>query len=222
MIIVGHRGAKALAPENTIASLVKGVSHGVDMLEFDVRVTSDHIPVLHHDACVTDPNGDNHDIAEYTYAELKKHKPNLALLSEVFTQISHNTAMYVEVKSVATITPIVAAIKDALRAGWPPEQLYIASKNQSILLQLHTALPDLQKIVIHPWSGVIATRYAKQVNTNFLAIDQRWLWSGFISSMTKRNWRIMAYTLNDPTKAYRWEQAGLYAVITDSPDRFEK
>jgi len=51
-------------------------------------------------------------------------------------------------------------------------------------------------------------------------MNQRWLWSGFISMVAKRN-ELYAYPLNDPVKAARWAQHGLAGVITDYPDRFK-
>src|SRR3989442_12124372 len=47
--VVGHRGAAAHAPENTIASLERGVREGADDVEFDVQRTADGVPVLLHD-----------------------------------------------------------------------------------------------------------------------------------------------------------------------------
>lgn len=47
-IRVGHKGAAALAPENTIASLAAALEHGVDMVEFDVVDTPDGRLVLGH------------------------------------------------------------------------------------------------------------------------------------------------------------------------------
>ena len=45
---IGHRGAAALAPENTIASLERAVEHGVDVVEIDVLDTRDGELVLAH------------------------------------------------------------------------------------------------------------------------------------------------------------------------------
>ncbi len=45
---IGHRGAPALAPENTIASLERAVAHGVDVVEIDVLDTHDGELVLAH------------------------------------------------------------------------------------------------------------------------------------------------------------------------------
>jgi glycerophosphoryl diester phosphodiesterase len=49
MKIVAHRGASALAPENTMAAFLKALELGVDVIETDVRLTRDHQFVLSHD-----------------------------------------------------------------------------------------------------------------------------------------------------------------------------
>ena len=48
--IIGHRGAKANAPENTLVSLNKAHQEGAMWVEFDVKLTSDGVPILIHDA----------------------------------------------------------------------------------------------------------------------------------------------------------------------------
>lgn len=48
--VVGHRGAMGHAPENTMTSFEQAVQLGADMIEFDVRLTKDGIPVVVHDA----------------------------------------------------------------------------------------------------------------------------------------------------------------------------
>jgi glycerophosphoryl diester phosphodiesterase len=47
--VIGHRGNRARSPENTLESMHEAVALGVDALEFDVHVTRDGIPVVHHD-----------------------------------------------------------------------------------------------------------------------------------------------------------------------------
>ena len=48
--IIGHRGAKANAPENTLVSIGKAHEEGATWVEFDVKLTSDSVPILIHDA----------------------------------------------------------------------------------------------------------------------------------------------------------------------------
>jgi glycerophosphoryl diester phosphodiesterase len=48
--VIGHRGNRAHSPENTLESMREAVALGVDALEFDVHVSRDGVPVVHHDA----------------------------------------------------------------------------------------------------------------------------------------------------------------------------
>ena len=47
--VIGHRGAKAVAPENTLASIRAAKACGCSWVEVDVMLTKDKVPVIHHD-----------------------------------------------------------------------------------------------------------------------------------------------------------------------------
>jgi glycerophosphoryl diester phosphodiesterase len=51
-LIIGHRGASAVAPENTLASFARAFRDGADGIELDVRLARDGVPVVIHDASV--------------------------------------------------------------------------------------------------------------------------------------------------------------------------
>ena len=60
--IQGHRGARGLLPENTIPGFERAIALGVDVLELDLGVTLDGVPVVHHDRRIDpdhtrDPSG---------------------------------------------------------------------------------------------------------------------------------------------------------------------
>ncbi|MEK7059461.1 MAG: glycerophosphodiester phosphodiesterase [Patescibacteria group bacterium] len=222
MKIIGHRGARGLAPENTLASFQKALDHHVDMLEFDLRVSRDNVVVVHHNSYLSDPNGERHIIESHNYEQLLKHKKDLATFAQVLETIGHSVPLYVEVKAGEPVAPIVKIIKSYLAKDWKPEYLLLGSKSQKTLLELHAALPSIQTIVIEPWSGIRASRRARQLSTKFIAMNQLWLWSGFIRMVSRSGYRLMAYPLNDPVKARRWAKYGLYGVVTDYPDLFEK
>ena len=48
-LIIGHRGASAVAPENTLVAFREAIAAGSDGIEFDVRLTRDGVPVIIHD-----------------------------------------------------------------------------------------------------------------------------------------------------------------------------
>lgn len=222
MKIIGHRGARGLAPENTIAGLKKGMEHHVDILEFDLRVTKDGEVILHHDAALRDAAGQKFKISEHYYKDLKNHKPDLPTLKEVFDEIGQPVPLYIEVKEKEPVKPIAKIIEQYLARGWRPDGLLLGSKNQKTLRELHSALPQIEKIVIERWSGVKATRRARQVNAKRICMYERWLWWGFIKSMKRGGWELYSYPTNDVSKARRWQRYGLSGIVTDFPDRFEK
>lgn len=71
-LILGHRGASAVAPENTLAAFSRAMSDGADGIEFDVRLARDRIPVVIHDATL-DRTGLIHlAVSELTAKELQE------------------------------------------------------------------------------------------------------------------------------------------------------
>src|SRR5216117_26334 len=68
--VVGHRGAMGHAPENTMTSFEEAISLGADMLEFDVRLTKDGIPVIVHDANLDRTSNKSLNLTDLTAEDL--------------------------------------------------------------------------------------------------------------------------------------------------------
>jgi glycerophosphoryl diester phosphodiesterase len=220
MKIIGHRGARGLAPENTAASIQKALDHGAWMVEFDVRVTRDGVPVLHHDAKMK-LGGKVMAIKAHSYAELADAYPGLYKLDSAMKQISAKACVDIEVKAGVNIAPIAQLLKDTyINKLFSADQIYVSSKHWLTLKALHDALPELSLIVVEPWSGLRATYRARKLGTSFICMNQLWLWSGFIKAMNRRGYKLLTYTLNNPSKARRWFSNGLFGMVTDYPDRF--
>ena len=67
-----HRGGRALGPENTLTALDLGLAAGADGLEFDVRISRDGVPVLHHDPDLDRCTNARGPIESLTVAELAR------------------------------------------------------------------------------------------------------------------------------------------------------
>lgn len=70
--IVGHRGVRAILPENTMVSFQKAIDLGLNGIETDIHMTTDGQLVLHHDATLERTTNGSGNIEEFSYAELKK------------------------------------------------------------------------------------------------------------------------------------------------------
>jgi len=116
-LILGHRGASALAPENTLAAFSRAISDGADGIEFDVRLSRDGVAVVIHDASLKRTGQIDRAVAELTAAELSEvdvgswfadhasdpkesfRGEKLPVLAQVFELFSTNNGLlYVEMK----------------------------------------------------------------------------------------------------------------------------
>ena len=70
-LILGHRGSSALAPENTLAAFARAIADGADGFEFDVRLSSDGIPVVIHDSTLKRTGSDPRRVSDLTATELQ-------------------------------------------------------------------------------------------------------------------------------------------------------
>jgi glycerophosphoryl diester phosphodiesterase len=71
-LIIGHRGASAVAPENTLAAFERAMLDGADGIEFDVRLARDEVPVVIHDATLERTGLVNGIVSQLTSEELQK------------------------------------------------------------------------------------------------------------------------------------------------------
>lgn len=218
MLIISHRGAAGLATENSLAAVQAGLDSRAEMLELDVRVSLDGVPVLSHDPDSFRLSGQKHVIDDTNFKDLKTAFPSLTTLQDALSLINNQKPVILEVKPCARLEPIVAEIKRTLKESWTTDNIWLASFSQDVLVKLHQELPELTLVVNESWSSIRARRRAKQLKTRHISMNQKYLWWGFIRAMFRAGYQLNAYTVNRPAKAQKWQKHGLYAIFTDYPD----
>ena len=239
MKIIGHRGARSLAPENTAASFHQALACRVDAVEFDLRTTRDGTVVIHHNPSFIS-KGQERVISECTYADLLRAKPGLMTFPVLLALVGHDTPLLVEIKPRADIRPIVPLLRAELAARGSRPNLTVCSFDQAILRDIKSAFPGLPLMVIEIWSSWRARRRARELGTRQIALFEAWVWPGFIRAMKRGGYELYVYpATNDrkkaffrrigrggvtdyPARAERWARAGLAGIVTDHPDRFTK
>ncbi|PID30950.1 hypothetical protein CSA80_00535 [Candidatus Saccharibacteria bacterium] len=221
MKVIGHRGARGLSSENTLASIEKAIRHGVDEVEIDVRTTKDGVAVLHHDPAIVACDGTERVIARTNYAELLRYKADLAPLDHAIRAVAHRCRIMLDIKPGVPPKQTISIIRDRLSRGWRLKEFCVASYDPRILQAIREGLPGIELVVIEKWSSVRAVRRARKLRTKRISMNQRWLWRGFLRAMKRRGFKLSPYTMNNPKRAKRWRRY-LYGVITDRPDLFKK
>ena len=71
VLVVAHRGASAYKPENSMEAIEEAISQKADMVEFDLRITSDNKIILFHDPCILTSSGKKVIIAKTCFDDLQ-------------------------------------------------------------------------------------------------------------------------------------------------------
>ena len=123
--IISHRGKIDLSSsENDLIGIQEAINLGVDMVEFDVRKTSDEVLVCHHDAKV---NGVS--VSNITYNSLKNSNERLCKLDEVLSLCKGKIGVNLEIKEKGFETKAV----DLLVANFSYDDIYVTSFIPSVI-----------------------------------------------------------------------------------------
>ena len=214
-LIVAHRGAWGLAPQNSLAAFEEAVQLGCDAIELDVRRTLDGRVVVVHDA-----RSGVRPIARLTHEELQtrarhRHAP---ALEEVLELVAGRIGVDVELKEDGYVEQAMAIVKRRLS----PEQFVVTSFRDSVLPTVKRSAPATRTGLLlspHPQLGQLPRRVA-DTKVDFLAPHARLARAGLLGWATARELPCWVWTVND-RRALRLlgRDPRVAAVITDRPDR---
>lgn len=97
--LIAHRGwHEKDVLENTLASFDLARKYGIYGIEFDIRWTSDYVPVVHHDRNTKRVFGEDEDVFSLTFTELRSRFPLIPTLEEVVLEYSNYLVLFIELK----------------------------------------------------------------------------------------------------------------------------
>ena len=115
MMIMGHRGAAALEPENTLRSIGRAIEIGVDAVEIDVHLSKDKKVVVIHDETLDRTTNGTGDVHSHTLEELKALSAGkgerIPTLQEVIDFIDRRIRLVIELKAEGTEMEVVEVIR---------------------------------------------------------------------------------------------------------------
>jgi len=115
MMIMGHRGAAALEPENTLLSIGRAIDIGVDAVEIDVRLSKDRSLVVIHDATLDRTTNGTGPVSSCELNEIKEldagKGETIPTLQEVFDLIDSRVTLVIELKEAETERLVVELIE---------------------------------------------------------------------------------------------------------------
>jgi glycerophosphoryl diester phosphodiesterase len=115
MMLMGHRGAAALEPENTLRSIELALEIGVSAVEIDVHLTRDKELAVIHDSTLDRTTNGTGPVSSYTLSEIKKFDvgkgETIPSLQEVIDLVRGRARLIVELKEEGTEQGVVTLIR---------------------------------------------------------------------------------------------------------------
>jgi len=152
MLVVGHRGAAARAPENTAASLQAGLDAGSDVIEIDVGLTTDGRVVVLHDTTVDRTTNGRGALSSMTWAKAssldagswfheKFKAERLIDLDDALAIVRARVPIIVEIKAGARDRDTVDGVLGAIRRTGGFEGVTISSSEWALLDRVRERAP---------------------------------------------------------------------------------
>ena len=217
--VIGHRGAAAYAPENTLAALREAKRRGAAWVEFDVKLTADGVPILMHDDSLKRTTGLDRLVAQTPRAELPPSVPTfeeaIACLGEL------GLGCNVEIKPCAGREVETARVAvEVLRRRWPaslPAPLLSSFKRASLMAAKEAAPEFARAILLGEIAGNWLAR-AQEVGAVAVNTDGTKLTMAQAAEIKKAGYALGAYTINDPQQARALIAMGVDFIFSDTPD----
>jgi glycerophosphoryl diester phosphodiesterase len=232
--VIGHRGAAAYAPENTLASFRAAAALGCRMVEFDVRLSADGVPLVFHDDRLERTSTGSGRVGEHSLAHLKTLDAGgwfaaafagetIPTLAEVLTCCAGlGLAVNMEIKpdpghEAETAIAALAVAGQMWPADLPPP--LISSFQRPALVSALAVAPHwprglLVETLPQDWREAVGDLDCCAVHAAASTLK-----APDIAALRAAGLQILAYTVNNRDRAEALWQAGVAAVFSDAPDR---
>jgi glycerophosphoryl diester phosphodiesterase len=214
MLIIGHRGAAGTAPENTIEAMQAGLEAGADILEFDVRVTRDKIPILSHGA-----RQHGKIIRLTNLADLQK-AGTVTLLESVLTTFFGKVLLNLEIKPGTDVTIICHAIEKYIATDEDWNAILISSFHVRDLSKLRRQSKNINLALLHAINPLAFVAYQRRLRLTAVGWHRLHVNSLATQIAQKAGIFTYVYTINRPEAAYKLAKKGIDGVVTDHPEKF--
>jgi glycerophosphoryl diester phosphodiesterase len=226
-LVLGHRGARHAAPENTRRAFALALDEGADGVELDVRLDHDGRVVVLHDRTLGRVTGgaETRDVETLTPDELAQASldgERVPLLADVLAWASAKRALVnVELKrDVSRPVELVRAVQRVVRgSGTGAECVLFSSFHPGLVAALGALMPRIPRAWLVDRNSLFGRApgfrvFANGVNPHHELVTpanmERWKRAGAL---------VATWTVNDETEARRVAALGVDAIISDAPGK---
>ena len=234
--VIAHRGFSAVAPENTLPAFQQAIDAGADMIEFDVRLTTDKQFIVIHDPTLERTTSGCGIVENHTLAQLQMLDAGawfgrgftgtiLPSLGEALAFCQNRVLVNVEVKtelqddlSLIRLADLVGKQVSALGGT---RSVDISSYTHRIITRLRDRHQQLTTALLsdEPFTEEAITKLAYTSGAAALHIPHRLASSSLAKRIKQANLLSAVHTVNETAHIQTLVEMGFDALFTDHPDR---
>jgi glycerophosphoryl diester phosphodiesterase len=229
-LILGHRGAKAYAPMNTIPAFELALQQGADGIELDTHLSKDEHLIVLHDFTVdhtTNAHGYARDLTlsqlkaldAGSYFDVRFAGTRIPTLDEVFEAVGKRTFINVEIKSESLETDgVEQAVVNCIARHNMAKHVIVSSFNSLALKRFRDIMPDVPIGYLYEPDGMFRPEVMDTLPHEARHPHHSMIDAAYMEWARKNGWRVNTWTVNDPGRAVELRNLGVDAIITDNPD----
>ncbi|WP_333877804.1 glycerophosphodiester phosphodiesterase [Flavobacterium sp.] len=214
MLKIGHRGAKGHAPENSLVSFQKAIELGVDMIELDVRLSLDKIPIVIHDETIDRTTSKTGLVTDYSAKELRQ--VDIPTLLDVFTLVNNRCEINVELKTFSATQPVLDLIT---QSTFDKSKILISSFDWNALQEIRFHDETLKIGVLTETDLDLALAFAKFIKAYSIHPYFHLLTAENAAKIKEKGFKIFPWTINEPEDITFVKSLAVDGIITDFPER---
>ncbi len=228
--VIAHRGASAVAPENTMAAFRRAQAMGADCIETDLHLSRDGRLVIVHDATLERTTNGSGPVKNHTLAELREldagrwfgedfageRLPTIDELLEFAGPA--DLSLYLEIKGGAGYG-VERAVISALRGRKESKAAVVLCFDPSVLDRIHQLDRLLMTGLLFDSDPAENVREAVRVGARQIGPRGDCITPELIADAHRRGLKVVAWTINEPAQMRALASAGVDGIITNHPDR---
>lgn len=222
MLIIGHRGSRGTEPENTISSLREAMRADADMIEFDIRLTRDRVPVLGHDRHLAGTR--KRELAflrRYTLSQLRDRTADseypITTLEEAMTECYGKIYLNIEIKEITAVIPTLTTIKQFTRTKKDWDSILLSSFKPLALRSIRRRVPYATLGLLHYRNPLAFVGWHRLLNLSAVGFHRLYVSTVALDIAKRLGLFTYAYTVNRKAAAVRLTERGIDAIVTDYP-----
>ena len=233
-LLLAHRGARKLAPENTLAAFKKAIDLGFDGVELDVVMTKDRVPVVFHGNDLshsTRATGNIHETLSYDIEKIDagalfsprfegERIPTLASALDLFSK--SDIFVNIELKSQPhTTSGMEENVANMIHFYQLSDRVLISSFSPLMLKRFNRIAPNIPTALLvgpHPFFLLKTLLFANMLNISAVNPYFQYTSKRLMSFAENREWDVFVWTVNTKQEYRRAIELGVHGIITDEPE----